>query len=133
MIDDSGLFVDALRGFPGVYSSHAYRTIGPRGILGLLRSSPTRAARFETAFLFHDGTTGRLVRGACRGAIARSERGTGGFGFDPIFIPAGHRTTFAEMSVEEKNRVSHRGRAARALAVRLSSPPPPPRHRGRRS
>ncbi len=120
LIDDSGLFVEALHGFPGVYSSYVYRTIGPPGVLRLLRGAGDRAARFVTAFLYHDGRTVHGFRGVCGGRIARAERGSGGFGFDPIFIPAGSRKTFGEMPLEEKNRVSHRARAARALMAHLS-------------
>jgi len=122
LIDDSGLFVDALRGFPGAYSSYVFRTIGPRGILRLLRGSTTRAARFETAFLYHDGTSPLAFRGRCRGTIAQAERGSGGFGFDPIFMPSGSTKTFGEMSVAEKNRLSHRAQAAAALVAFLADP-----------
>jgi len=131
IIDDSGLFVDALRGFPGVYSSYVFRTIGPGGVLKLLRASATRAARFETAFLYHDGAESRAFRGQCRGTIARTERGSGGFGFDSIFIPSGSRKTFGEMSLIEKNRLSHRARAARTLAAHLAEDPGIAGRRGR--
>jgi XTP/dITP diphosphohydrolase len=117
LIDDSGLFVDALGGFPGVYSSYAYRTIGPRGILRLMRGQVRRSARFETVFLLgRRGRPPRIFRGVCEGSIAPAPRGRGGFGFDPIFVPRGSRRTFGEMSVAEKNAVSHRARAAKALA-----------------
>ncbi len=120
IIDDSGLFVDALNGFPGVYSSHAFRTIGPRGLLRLLRTADSRAASFETALLLHDGRAPRTFRGVCQGTLACTVRGSGGFGFDPVFFPAGSRRTFGEMSLEDKNRVSHRAQAARALADDLA-------------
>lgn len=120
LIDDSGLFVDALGGFPGVYSAYVYRTIGPEGVLGLLRREARRTAHFETVLLL--GRRGRaswIFRGVCAGSIARTSRGTGGFGYDPIFVPAGHRRTFGEMSLEEKNALSHRARAVDALAAHL--------------
>jgi len=120
LIDDSGLFVEALGGFPGVYSSYAYRTIGPAGVLTLMRGRRERAARFETVFLLgRYGRPARVFRGVCEGAIARAPRGRGGFGFDPIFVPRGFRRTFGEMSLGEKNAISHRGRAAEALARHL--------------
>ena len=120
LIDDSGLFVDALGGFPGVYSSYAYRTIGCEGILTLMRSESRRTARFETVFLLgRRGRTSRIIKGVCAGSIARTMRGTGGFGFDPIFVPQGRRRTFGEMTLEEKNALSHRARAADALAAHL--------------
>jgi len=120
LIDDSGLFVDALGGFPGVYSSYAYRTIGPAGILTLMRGEARRSARFETVFLLgRRGRPPRIFRGVCEGAIARTPRGRGGFGFDPIFVPRGSPRTFGEMSLAEKNAVSHRAKAAEALARHL--------------
>jgi XTP/dITP diphosphohydrolase len=115
-VDDSGLFIDALNGFPGVYSSHAFRKIGIAGLLCLMHSLEDRRAHFETVVgLRRQGET-HVVKGTCPGTIAEAARGFNGFGFDPIFIPAGQATTFAEMTTEEKNAVSHRGKAAIALA-----------------
>jgi len=112
--------VPALGGFPGVYSSYVYRTIGPAGVLSLMRGRAERTARFETVFLLGArGRTPRVFRGVCEGTIARRPRGRGGFGFDPIFVPRGHRRTFGEMSLAEKNAMSHRARAAEALARHL--------------
>jgi len=120
LIDDSGLFVEALGGFPGVYSSYVYRTIGPKAVLTLLRNGKDRAARFETVFLLgRRDRSPRVFHGVCEGSIARAPRGRGGFGFDPIFVPQGSRRTFGEMSLAEKNAVSHRARAAEALARHL--------------
>lgn len=119
-VDDSGLFVEALRGFPGVYSSDAYRKIGVAGLLCLLHGAVERRARFETVLGLRLGGTRHLVRGQCTGTIAEEQRGFGGFGFDPIFVPDGHAKTFAEMTTDEKNEISHRGSAARALATILS-------------
>lgn len=116
LVDDSGLFIRSLRGFPGVYSSYVYRTIGCRGVLKLLRDEVDRQAAFEACFGLLRGQEALIFEGRCRGAIAREERGSGGFGFDPIFIPEGYSRTFAEMSLEEKNAVSHRGRAVEELA-----------------
>ncbi len=120
LIDDSGLFVDALGGFPGVYSAYVFRTIGPEGVLALMRRESRRSARFETALLLGGrGRPPQLFKGVCRGTITRSARGRGGFGYDPIFVPRGRRRTFGEMSLEEKNAVSHRARAVDALAAFL--------------
>ncbi|OGS51282.1 MAG: non-canonical purine NTP pyrophosphatase, RdgB/HAM1 family [Euryarchaeota archaeon RBG_16_68_12] len=120
LIDDSGLFVDALGGFPGVYSAHVYRTIGPEGVLALMRGEAHRAARFETVLLLGGlGRPSRVFKGVSAGSIARTSRGRGGFGFDPIFAPEGHRRTFGEMSLGEKNALSHRARAVDALAAHL--------------
>ena len=120
MIDDSGLFVEALHGFPGVYSAHAFESLGCRGILRLMEEEVKRVAEFRCCAGYVDEESSKIVvTGKVRGTIIREERGTGGFGFDPIFVPDGHERTFAEMGLEEKNSVSHRGRAFTQLAEAL--------------
>ena len=123
--DDSGLEVDALNGRPGVHSA---RYLGNdrdyhkkcQGLLNELQSLPPtkRTARFVcvVAALLPDGTI-KTLRATCEGSIAYEERGTNGFGFDPIFLPSeyGGKHTMAELSSEEKNAVSHRGKAFRML------------------
>ena len=118
-VDDSGFYVDALKGFPGVYSAYVYRTLGLAGVLHLLEGAERRAARFETVLVFRMAGETHTFRGECRGAVTLEPRGTGGFGFDPIFLPDGHTKTFAEMSIEEKNSLSHRASAARQMAAFL--------------
>jgi XTP/dITP diphosphohydrolase len=114
VVEDSGIFIDGLGGFPGVYSAYAYRTIGLAGILRLLRGRSRRAVFRTVAGVRHRGTT-RLAEGISRGSIALRPRGTGGFGYDPIFIPSGERRTFAEMGPLEKAHLSHRGAAIRRV------------------
>ncbi|HPG26037.1 MAG TPA: RdgB/HAM1 family non-canonical purine NTP pyrophosphatase [Myxococcota bacterium] len=120
--DDSGLEVEALGGAPGPYSA---RYGGPglddRGryeaLLGALRDvAPPRRARFvcHAAVATPDGRTA-LAEGACRGEILESAHGEGGFGYDPVFRPEGHQRSMAELSREEKDALSHRGRAFEAL------------------
>jgi XTP/dITP diphosphohydrolase len=114
--DDSGLFIDSLNGFPGPYSSYAYKTIGIQGILRLLHASRSRRACFRAAIAAVIPPYEKVFTGQICGYIAHEPRGSGGFGFDPIFVPdEGDGRTFAEMSLEEKNSISHRARAARAL------------------
>ena len=118
VVEDSGLFVDALKGFPGPYAAYVYRTLGNRGLLKLMENVGERKARFESVVAYFSGEVGEPVcfAGAVTGSIALSKRrknAEAGFGFDPIFIPSGHRRTFAEMSVEEKNQDSHRADAFR--------------------
>ena len=110
-IEDAGFFVEALNGFPGVYSSHALKALGCEGILKLLRGVRSREAYFKAVIAFAD-PKGKLrtFTGICRGKISLHARGSRGFGFDPIFIPNGYEKTFAE-DIEMKNRVSHRRRA----------------------
>jgi XTP/dITP diphosphohydrolase len=120
VVEDSGLFLDALDGFPGVYSRFVYDTVGLDGILRLLRGR-SRSARFRTVAGYRRGRTTFLGRGEVRGTIAPRRIGTNGFGYDPIFVPRGERRTFAEMSGAEKDRHSHRGRAMRALARQIET------------
>jgi XTP/dITP diphosphohydrolase len=108
-IEDSGLFIDALSGFPGVYSQYVYRTLGCNGILRLLDTN--RKAHFTSVIAYHTTEETLLFRGDVEGEIAEAEGGEKGFGFDPIFIPEGESQTFAQMSTEQKNLYSHRGKA----------------------
>ncbi|HYS71295.1 MAG TPA: XTP/dITP diphosphatase [Thermoplasmata archaeon] len=119
LIDDSGLFVDHLGGFPGVYSAYVYKRLGCAGILTLLDGVIDRGAAFQTVFLLRRGGDHEVFHGETRGTIADRERGAGGFGFDPIFVPDGAAKTFAEMSLAEKNAISHRARAVDALVAHL--------------
>lgn len=128
LADDSGLEVDALGGAPGVYSArYAGEGAGDRAnlekLLRTLDGEPRRDARFRCVLVLVDaeGTTIACASGACEGEILHAERGAGGFGYDPIFLPRGQTLTMAELPSEEKNRLSHRGVAARELAERLRS------------
>ena len=133
LADDSGLEVEALGGAPGVYSArYAGGTGGGNDvknyekILSELTSVPDhkRGARFVCcmALSFPDGTVNTFL-GYAEGCIGREPKGTIGFGYDPVFIPAGHKRTFAEMTGEEKDRLSHRGKALEKLADFLHSQP----------
>lgn len=122
-LEDAGLFIPSLRGFPGVYSAHAFKTIGCEGILQLMRGIRAgRNAAFRAVVAYHEpGRKVRLFTGECHGTITTKMRGDLGFGFDPIFVPDdGDGRTFGESSAEEKNKVSHRGRALDALAAHVS-------------
>ena len=119
--DDTGLEVDALGGEPGVRSAR-YATDGhddeanKRLLLERLQGVENRAAQFRTAVALIIGGKEYLFEGIVRGEIAHEERGEGGFGYDPLFFPEGGELTFAQMSGEAKNAISHRGRAVRKLA-----------------
>lgn len=110
-LEDSGLFIDSLNGFPGVYSAYVYKTLGYMGILRLMEGIEERGARFIAAIAYHDGKETKIFRGEVSGTISYIPRGENGFGYDPIFIPEGESRTFAEMSTEKKGKISHRGRA----------------------
>lgn len=121
--DDTGLFVDALDGRPGV---HTARYAGPDAtyddnvtkMLGELTGQQDRRAEFRTAVAFVDGETELLVEGVLEGRIAEGRRGSGGFGYDPIFEVDG--VTLSEMGAARKAQLSHRAVAIRALRDRLS-------------
>lgn len=125
LIDDSGLFIEALGSFPGVYSAFVQKKLGNRGVLKLMTGETYRAAFFETVLLLRQGDEHEVFHGQCRGTIADAERGKGGFGYDPIFIPDGESRTFGEMTVAEKNKISHRARAVDSLLAFLEAPKEP--------
>lgn len=116
LADDSGLEVEALQGRPGVDTAHY---AGPqrnaadnnKRLLAELKDITNRRARFRTVMAWYDGQELRLFEGIVQGHIATEPRGEAGFGYDPVFIPEGYTQSFAELSPEEKNRISHRGRA----------------------
>ncbi|WP_371810371.1 XTP/dITP diphosphatase [Acidianus sp. RZ1] len=111
LLDDSGLFIESLKGFPGPYTNFVKRTLDIYGILKLMTGESNRKAHFETALAYIDENEIKVFKGTVDGRIAYEPKGERGFGFDPIFIPNGSEKTFAEMSIEEKNTYSHRGKA----------------------
>lgn len=120
LVDDGGLFVDALKGFPGVFSAHALKTIGVPGILRLMEGATDRRAHFAAVVSLYDGKEVRSFAGRCDGQLATAPRSTGhGFGFDPIFVPDGYSETFGQLDATVKNRISHRGRALAQLVEHL--------------
>jgi XTP/dITP diphosphohydrolase len=153
LADDSGLEVDALHGEPGVRSARyaGERATDAENNAALLRAmeelpAESRAARFRCVLCLVDpwapGGQSLITReGRCEGSIARSPRGAGGFGYDPLFVVSGGDRTLAEFTDQEKNGISHRGNACRALrpvleeilhergqtAERISYSAPPPR------
>jgi XTP/dITP diphosphohydrolase len=123
-IEDAGFFVDdMLNGFPGVYSHYVMDTIGCQGILRLLGDSPRRKAHFEAVIALMDkGGEIRLFRGLNKGTVAYEQRGTSGFGFDPIFVSEDTPgQTFADIGMQAKNKISHRSRALAKLIDFLES------------
>ena len=124
LADDTGLEVQALDGRPGVHSA---RYAGPDAddaanralLLAELQEATTRAAQFRTVIAFVEADGIQIFEGRCPGRITTVPRGDGGFGYDPLFQPEGHDATFAEMTAETKNAISHRGHALRAFATYL--------------
>lgn len=124
LVEDSGLFIDALPDFPGVYSSFVFKSIGCEGILNLLEDN--RDARFMTAAALWTGEAVEVFIGVCEGEISKEIHGEDGFGYDPIFVPHddAQGRTFAQLKSEEKSSMSHRGKALRALHDYLAGTEP---------
>jgi XTP/dITP diphosphohydrolase len=112
-VEDTGLFIEALNGFPGTMAAQVYRTIGTPGILKLLKGERNRVAQFKSVIAYctpHNEPS--YFKGEVLGRITLKERGSRGFGFDSIFEPEGSNgKTFGEMDTTEKNKYSHRARA----------------------
>ena len=121
LVEDAGLFIKALNGFPGPYSSYVYKTIGINGVLKLMKGVEDRRACFKSAATVIYGPYVITEVGEVCGWLAEEPRGLQGFGFDPIFIPEGSTRTFGEMSVEEKNALSHRARSVSNALGKLKS------------
>lgn len=117
-VEDAGLFIEALSGFPGPYAAYVYKTIHNGGVLKLMENVANRRAKFQSAIAYCDEQLCEPVvfEGESSGEITLTERrkqGKSGFGFDPIFQPSGSGKSFAEMTIEEKNGFSHRAMAIR--------------------
>lgn len=130
LADDSGIIAKALGDLPGIYSSRFYSidfggveapvpdkdTANIRKLLRLLKDKKDRNAYFEAYIvLLIDSERGIFTRGICKGVITETPKGNKGFGYDPIFVPEGRDKTMAEMDGEEKDEISHRGKALKAL------------------
>jgi XTP/dITP diphosphohydrolase len=132
LADDSGLEVDALGGRPGVWSARfaGEGASDPENLGALMRAlaadpAARRTARYQCVIVFvrdADDPAPLIARGTWEGSIADEARGSGGFGYDPVFVPAGGVRTAAELSPADKNRLSHRGQALRALIAMLRAP-----------
>ena len=125
--DDTGLEVEALNGAPGVYSARYADANGHdskaniRKLLSELQGADNRKARFRTVISLILNETEYQFEGIVNGEIIRLEKGTAGFGYDPVFIPEGYSETFAELGEDIKNQISHRARAIRKMADFLLS------------
>ncbi|HEX6067847.1 MAG TPA: XTP/dITP diphosphatase [Nitrososphaera sp.] len=113
IVEDDGLFIDALGGFPGQYSSYVFKTIGNTGIMKLLSGMQNRSASFVSLIAFCDGKDVAIFEGRVSGRISEQAE-EGGWGYDPIFVPDGADRTYAEL--ENKNDYSHRRKALNLFA-----------------
>lgn len=124
--DDTGLEVEAINGAPGVYSA---RYAGPQKdadnnmnkLLHELKEKANRNAQFKTVIALELNSESKTFTGICKGTITGDKQGDGGFGYDPIFLPNGYTKTFAELSLAEKNRIGHRGKAIQQLIKFLNN------------
>ena len=121
IVEDAGLFIDALGGFPGPYAAYAYKTLGNKGLLKLMENVENRKAKFQSAIAYYDSHLDLPIcfEGEAEGTITTNEdngNNPSSFGFDPIFMPTGSKKTFAEMLIEEKNGFSHRAQAVGKFA-----------------
>ncbi len=120
IVEDAGLFVTALKDFPGPYAAYVYKTISNPGLLKLMNGVKNRKATFRSVIAYYGGQDKPICfEGEAAGTIAQDEiwgKLNTGFGFDPIFQPVGSEKTFAEMTIEEKNCFSHRAKAIRKFA-----------------
>lgn len=116
-VEDTGLFIQDLKGFPGPYASYIFKTIGNQGILELLKDKNIREAIFRTVYaLILSDSESMIFVGETKGTIAHEEKGSAGWGYDPIFIPdEGNNQTYAEMGIMKKNKISHRQRSLRKM------------------
>lgn len=128
LADDTGLEVDALDGRPGVYSARyagekATYEENVQKLLREMKGKSDRYARFRTALVFMNNSGTFIFNGVCDGSIRKEKSGSGGFGYDPVFEPAGYKETFAEIDQTEKNAISHRGRAVQKFVDFLQTIP----------
>jgi XTP/dITP diphosphohydrolase len=115
LVDDTGLAICAWNGLPGALVAWFIDTVGPQGILNMAAGLTDRRATVTTALGYADATGAQVFQGTVNGFLATELRGTSGFGYDPIFIPDSDPRTYAEMTSEEKNKISHRRRAVEAM------------------
>lgn len=120
LVDDTGLSLAEWGGLPGALVAWFLQSVGPQGILKMAASVTNRRATATTAIGYANETGVQVFTGTMNGTLTTELRGNGGFGYDPIFIPDGHSQTFAEMSSEKKNAVSHRRLAADELRKALN-------------
>ena len=123
LVEDSGLFIDSLSGFPGPYSSFVHETIGLSGVLTLMAGEADRGAEFRAVAAVSFQGNILTSTGICRGVISENISGDSGFGYDPIFIPEeANGRTCAQLSSNEKSSISHRGFALKGVSELLNLP-----------
>ena len=122
LVDDTGLALNAWNGLPGALVAWFLSSVGAQGILDMAAKVTDRRATVTTALGYADANEVRVFTGTLEGTLTTQRRGEGGFGYDSIFVPAGEDLTFAEMSSDAKNRISHRRLAVDELRKGLGLP-----------
>ena len=111
IVDDVGVFIDVWNKFPGPFVKYMYNLLGNKKILELLRNEKNRKVIVQSVIAYHDGKKIHTFVGTVNGTLSLKEKGTQGWGFDPIIIPDGEKETFAQMGPKKKNLISHRAKA----------------------
>jgi non-canonical purine NTP pyrophosphatase (RdgB/HAM1 family) len=119
LVDDTGLTIHEWNGLPGALVAWFIDTVGPQGILDMAAGLADRRATVTTALGYADATGVQVFQGTVHGTLATELLGSSGFGYDPIFIPDSDHRTYAQMTSEEKNKISHRRRAVEAMRAGL--------------
>ena len=121
IVEDTGLYIKLLNGFPGAFARWFFDTVGNERLCRMLDNFKDRSAYSETCICFYDGKKSRVFSGRSYGEIVKEPRGDEGWGYDPIFQPKGYTKTFGEMDMDQKNAISMRAEAARKLKQALDS------------
>jgi non-canonical purine NTP pyrophosphatase (RdgB/HAM1 family) len=119
LVTDVSLEIEALHGLPGPFVKYFVQTLGPAKTVDLIKGK-NKKVKATDALGLYDGRTLSIFKGTLEGTLSDKPRGTQGFGFDVVFIPYGHKKTYAQMSLKEKNKISHRAKALRKLKAFLS-------------
>lgn len=114
-LEDAGMFINSLKGFPGPYSSFVFKKIGNKGILKLMEGKIDRTADFRSCIAYYSMGEIKLFTGVTQGKISKQIIGNLGFGYDPIFIPKNSKLSYAQMHLKMKNSFSHRQKALSQL------------------
>lgn len=121
LVDDAGMYIEAWNGFPGPFIKFVSDAGGPDLLLQMMRSETNRKAYFQASIGYHDGKDIHIFSGKVFGHVTDEKRGENGWGFDPVFQPDGHTLTLSEMTLEDKNKISHRKFALEQLRSFLQS------------
>lgn len=119
LVEDVSLNIKSLKGLPGPFVKFFLVTVGTEGTVKLLGKKPTDTTAIAAVAIF-DGKNLKIFKGKVEGTLSKKDRGTNGFGFDKIFIPKGYKKTYAQMTPEQKNKISHRAKALKKLKAFLS-------------